>query len=196
MNTSISEKYAPPVLQTRSDVALDHAIRGTSVPAAHSVLNRTSELQKAQHDAVAEAPDHDEGNQGQPRDLNQRVPPVGGRIAWTQVAASFLINMNVYGSVKAFGEFQHFYETEYLAAYSSSTISWIGTVQGALTLFVGALAGPIFDKGYFMLTLKCASIALVFSWMMLSLSTQYYQVCLYGFRVFCKPLTRPLVDDD
>ena len=107
-----------------------------------------------------------------------RVPPDGGRIAWTQVFASFLINMNVYGLVNAFGDFQHFYETDYLQSYSSSTISWIGTVQGSLTLFIGALAGPLFDKGYFMITLRCASVILVFSWMMLSLSTQYYQIML------------------
>ena len=105
-----------------------------------------------------------------------RVPPDGGRVAWMQVFASFLINMNVYGLVNAFGDFQHFYETDYLASYNSSTISWIGTVQGSLTLFIGALAGPIFDKGYFMITLRTASVTLVFSWMMLSLSTQYYQV--------------------
>lgn len=120
------------------------------------------------------------------------VPPDGGRIAWTQVLASFLINMNVYGLVNAFGDFQHFYETEYLNGYSSSTISWIGTVQGALTLFIGAIAGPIFDHGYFMLTLRVASIFLVFSWMMLSLSSQYYQVsCL--FRCPCLISTTPFL---
>ena len=103
-------------------------------------------------------------------------PPDGGRTAWTQVVASFLINMNVYGLVNAFGEFQHFYETKYLATYSSSTISWIGTVQGSLTLFIGAVSGPIFDAGYFMITLRCAALALVVSWMLLSVSDQYYQV--------------------
>ena len=104
-------------------------------------------------------------------------PPDGGTSAWTQVLASFLINMNVYGLVNAFGEFQHFYETEYLTSYSSSTISWMGTVQGSFILFVGALAGPIFDKGYFMITLQCSTVALIVSWMLLSVSKEYYQVC-------------------
>lgn len=106
------------------------------------------------------------------------LPPEGGRLGWTQVLASFLINMNVYGLVNAFGEFQHFYETDYLKQYSSSEISWIGTMQGSLTLFVGALSGPIFDGGYFKITLQIAAATLVFSWMMLSLSTQYYQIML------------------
>ncbi len=129
---------------------------------------------------VSTKPDSEAHLEPQPEVLTSvsdvQVPPDGGRIAWMQVFASFLINMNVYGLVNAFGDFQHFYETEYLVSYSSSTISWIGTVQGSLTLFIGALAGPIFDKGYFMITLRVASITLVFSWMMLSLSTQYYQV--------------------
>ena len=98
------------------------------------------------------------------------------KTACLQVLASFLINMNVYGLVNAFGVFQNFYETNYLSADTSSAISWIGTVQGALVLLVGAMAGPVFDKGYFLITLKVVSIVLVFSWMMLSLSTQYYQV--------------------
>ena len=112
------------------------------------------------------------------------VPPDGGRVAWTQVFASFLINMNVYGFVNAFGEFQHFYETEYLVNYNSSTISWIGTVQGSLTLFVGALAGPIFDRGYFLTTLQCATAGLVVSWMLLSVCTEYYQVRFYKHVIF------------
>lgn len=118
-----------------------------------------------------------------------RIPPDGGRIAWTQVLASFLINMNVYGLVNAFGDFQHSYETQYLKQYSSSTISWIGTLQGSLTLFIGAVAGPIFDKGYFMLTLRVSSVLLVFSWMMLSLSTKYYQVSSYTRAVLLSSIT-------
>lgn len=125
------------------------------------------------------APDTLQGESNVGEDINGPSMD-GGRDAWTQVLASFLINMNVYGLVNAFGDFQHFYETEYLAGYSSSTISWIGTVQGSLTLIVGALAGPVFDKGYFTVTLRGAAFTLVFSWMMLSLSTKYYQVSSFA----------------
>ncbi len=108
--------------------------------------------------------------------LISMVPPDGGRIAWTQVLASFLINFNTFGLVNAFGDYQAFYETEYLPSYSSSAISWIGTVQAALLLLVGVLSGPIFDKGYFLVTLRISSVTLVFAWMMLSLAERYYQV--------------------
>ena len=125
---------------------------GQSLSAAHGQTADT-ETRKAP------SPDNSKANGSvdqteQQSDSSPLAPPDGGRIAWTQVLASFLINMNVYGLVNAFGEFQHFYETEFLVSYSSSTISWIGTVQGALTLFVGAVAGPIFDKGYLMIVSK------------------------------------------
>ncbi len=45
-----------------------------------------------------------------------------GRITWIQVLASFLINMNVYGLVNAFGDFQHLYETEYLKRLSCANL--------------------------------------------------------------------------
>ncbi len=118
----------------------------------------------------------EEPNEDPVEEASSSSPPDGGTVAWTQVFASFLINMNVYGLVNAFGDFQHFYETKYLTSYTSSEISWIGTVQASFTLFIGALAGPLFDRGYFMLTLKVAGTILVFSWMMLSLASQYYQV--------------------
>ncbi len=110
--------------------------------------------------------------------LISMIPPDGGWNAWTQVLASFLINFNTFGLVNAFGDYQAFYETEYLSSYSGSDISWIGTVQAALLLLVGVLSGPIFDKGYFTITLRVSSIVLVFAWMMLSLADQYYQMML------------------
>ena len=109
--------------------------------------------------------------------LISMIPPDGGRTAWTQVLASFLINFNTFGLVNAFGDYQAFYETDYLSSYSSSTISWVGTVQASLLLLVGVLSGPIFDKGYFTVTLRISSVTLVFAWMMLSLADRYYQVC-------------------
>ena len=126
--------------------------------------------------------------------LISMIPPDGGRIAWTQVMASFLINFNTFGLVNAFGDYQAFYETEYLASYSSSAISWIGTIQAALLLIVGVLSGPIFDKGYFTITLRISSVTLVFAWMMLSLADRYYQVSLPQDMFSAHMLTHPLTD--
>lgn len=104
--------------------------------------------------------------------------PDGGTVAWLQVLASFLINVNNWGLVNAFGVFQAYYETDLLRHYSSSSIAIIGTLQGALLLIVGSISGPLFDGGYFQFLLITSSIGLVFAIMMLSLSTQYYQIML------------------
>ena len=174
-DTLNSSSARPTSFDTAPRLELKHLRQDDGSPgeSAQTVVNEedTPAMLKPDGEALVETQSEQPANV-----LDVRVPPDGGRIAWMQVFASFLINMNVYGLVNAFGDFQHYYETDYLASYSSSTISWIGTVQGSLTLFGGALAGPIFDKGYFMLTLRTASVTLVFSWMMLSLSTQYYQV--------------------
>ena len=110
--------------------------------------------------------------------LTSMVPPDGGTTAWLQVLASFLVNVNNWGLVNSFGVYQAFYERDLLADHSSTTIAWIGTLQGALLLVVGVISGPLFDMGYFKIILIGAGLTLVFALMMLSLATQYYQVLL------------------
>lgn len=106
------------------------------------------------------------------------LPPDGGKIAWLQVLAMALVNFNNFGLVNSFGVFQAYYETTLLRTSSPSSIAIVGTLQGALLLIVGVVSGPLFDKGYFKPALVVASLGLVFALMMLSLSTQYYQVFL------------------
>ncbi|KAF5006580.1 hypothetical protein FDECE_7055 [Fusarium decemcellulare] len=105
-------------------------------------------------------------------------PPDGGLTAWLQVLGSFLINLNNFGLANSFGVFQTYYETVLLRQHSSSSISWIGTLQVSLILIVGVISGPLFDQGYFYPILIAASLMLVFALMMLSLATEYYQVML------------------
>ncbi|KAF4954323.1 hypothetical protein FGADI_5346 [Fusarium gaditjirri] len=105
-------------------------------------------------------------------------PPDGGLTAWLQVLGSFLINLNNFGLANSFGVFQTYYETTLLRQHSSSAISWIGTLQVSLILIIGVISGPLFDQGYFYPILVASSLMLTFALMMLSLSTQYYQVML------------------
>lgn len=110
--------------------------------------------------------------------LNAMIPLDGGRKAWLQVTASFLININTFGLVNSFGIYQQFYSSNFLSEYPDSAIAFIGTLEGSLLLIVGVVSGPIFDRGHFRVTLIGATIALVFAQMMLSISTKYYQVCI------------------
>lgn len=104
--------------------------------------------------------------------------PDGGRVAWLQVLGSFLVNFNNWGLVNSFGVFQAFYEMNYLSAYTSAQIAWIGTLQGALLLLVGSSSGPLFDQGFFGAILVIAGLGIVFGLMMLSLATRYYEIML------------------
>ncbi|WAO97371.1 Hypothetical protein NCS54_01509600 [Fusarium falciforme] len=109
---------------------------------------------------------------------SSQPPSDGGLVAWLQVLGSFLINFNNFGLANSFGVFQTYYETTLLRQHSSSSISWIGTLQLSLILIIGVVSGPLFDQGHFYPILIASSLMLVFALMMLSLATQYYQVML------------------
>ncbi|KAJ3563241.1 hypothetical protein NPX13_g8269 [Xylaria arbuscula] len=98
--------------------------------------------------------------------------------AWVQVLGGFLICFNIWGLPNAFGAFQSFYALQYLTDYSSSAISWIGTVQSALLILLGLISGPLADLGYYRMLLYTGTLFTVVGMMLLSLSTQYYQVFL------------------
>ncbi|KAL9113523.1 MAG: hypothetical protein Q9227_002260 [Pyrenula ochraceoflavens] len=106
------------------------------------------------------------------------VPPESGLQAWLQVLASFLVDINTWGLLYSFGVFQLYYQQDLLKTHSPSSISWIGSLQGALFLIVGFISGPLFDMGYFRIIHIVASLVLCYALMMLSLSTSYYQVFL------------------
>ena len=78
--------------------------------------------------------------------LYSMVPPDGGLTAWTQVLASFLININTFGLSNTFGAYQEYYSSGPLASYSFPAISIIGTLQASLLLIIGVLSGPSSTK--------------------------------------------------
>ena len=91
---------------------------------------------------------------------------------------NYLVLILFRGIANSFGVFQTYYETQSGWKESPSNISWIGSVQGCLTLLVSFVAGPLFDAGY-LRQLICAGCFLVtLGYMMLSLSTEYWQVLL------------------
>lgn len=109
--------------------------------------------------------------------------PNGGLWAWLQVLGAFFLLFNSWGIINTFGSYQAYYETTLLPNSTSSAISWIGSIQAFLLLFVGALTGPIYDAGYFRELLIVGSVMLVLGQMMLSLCHTYWQVLLA--QAFC-----------
>lgn len=82
------------------------------------------------------------------------------------------------GLLLAFGVFQTFYEETLLPHESPSNLSWVSTISAFILLTSGLLTGPLFDYGYLRPLLVAGSLLEVFGLMMLSISTQYYQVLL------------------
>ena len=90
---------------------------------------------------------------------------------------------NSWGVINTFGSYQAYYETDLLTSSSPSSISWIGSIQAFLLLFIGALTGPIYDAGYFRELLIVGAVLLVLGQMMLSLCHAYWQILLA--QAFC-----------
>ncbi|KAJ1557436.1 hypothetical protein HK405_016032, partial [Cladochytrium tenue] len=111
-------------------------------------------------------------------------PPDGGLWAWLQVASGFFVTFNTWGVLNTFGIFQTYYETGALFTETSSNISWIGAIQAYLIVCLGLLSGPLYDRGYLRALVAVGSVLLVFGFMMLSISTTYWQALLaQGFCV-------------
>lgn len=86
--------------------------------------------------------------------------------------------VNNRGMANSFGVFQTYYSSTLLKSSTPSAISWIGSIQGFLLLFVGVFCGRAFDGGYFYHVASLGVFLSVFGMMMTSLATQYWQVFL------------------
>ncbi|TFK32267.1 major facilitator superfamily domain-containing protein [Crucibulum laeve] len=107
--------------------------------------------------------------------------PEGGTRAWLVVLGVWLMQFCTFGYTNAYGVYNDFYVRDYMAEkYTSSQISWIGSVQLFLVLSSGLVSGRAFDVGYFYHLMIGGSLLLVFCLFMLSITQpeQYYQVFL------------------
>ncbi|KAF3927919.1 hypothetical protein ABW20_dc0106983 [Dactylellina cionopaga] len=120
----------------------------------------------------------DTGTNNATSGLDAPIPPDGGLKAWTQVFGAFFLFFASWGFVNAFGVYQNYYTTEHLKGTPASNISWIGSIQGFLLMFIGVLTGPLYDKGYFRSLLFVGTFLVVLGIMMTSISTSYYQILL------------------
>lgn len=92
--------------------------------------------------------------------------------------------------VSSFGSYQSHYENSFMAKNGSFQISTIGSVQSFLMVFMGFIAGPIFDNGYFTYLLRVGSLLVLVGTITQGLSTAYWQLLLsqggcVGFGMGC-----------
>ncbi|CAK7197400.1 hypothetical protein SEUCBS139899_000046 [Sporothrix eucalyptigena] len=107
--------------------------------------------------------------------------PDGGTRAWLQVLGSWVIMVETFGLVNTFGVYETYYETELLVGKkggSATEIAWIGSLQVALLLISGVVAGPLYDAGYFIYLISSGLFFIVFGLFMTSLCTEYWQIIL------------------
>lgn len=105
-------------------------------------------------------------------------PPNGGLVAWLQVLAAFMCNVNAWGIINSFGEFQDYYSHELLAHESPFRISWIGCLTAAMAFIGTVFFGALVDRGYQRSMILVGTLVQSFSLMMLSLCKEYWQVML------------------
>ncbi|KAI8937053.1 hypothetical protein NX059_006272 [Plenodomus lindquistii] len=208
-HTTASAHDAPITSDRSSHVSDEKSSQRPSLSSSHTAQTAPAahDQEKGAHVTADHPLHHEQGAELVPvqskhpsvRDASQI--PNGGLWAWLQVLGAFFLLFNSWyvnsptslttpplttrsrGIVNTFGSYQAYYETDLLPTSSPSSISWIGSIQAFLLLFVGALTGPIYDAGYFRPLLLFGSFMLVLGQMMLSLCHAYWQVLLA--QAFC-----------
>ncbi|KAJ7080079.1 major facilitator superfamily domain-containing protein [Mycena crocata] len=148
-----------------------------------SEVNTLAELDKDAHQAADDFIDTKEESLAKEESLGDSYPD-GGLRAWLIVLGAFFSTFSTFGYVNSWGVFQTYYQLHLLKDSSSSTISWIGSVQIALTFGIAVLMGRLFDNGWFALPAACASVSLVVLTILIGQCTQFWQFLLcQGFAV-------------
>ncbi|KAL4075549.1 MFS general substrate transporter [Scleroderma citrinum] len=106
--------------------------------------------------------------------------PDEGLEAWCTLLGSFLGQFCAFGYSNSYGVYQDFYSRHYLSSESSSSISWIGSLNVFLINAVGPISGRLHDRGYFYPVFITGVVLQSLSLFMLSLAQPgcYYQVFL------------------
>ncbi|KAL9020404.1 MAG: hypothetical protein Q9185_002378 [Variospora sp. 1 TL-2023] len=108
----------------------------------------------------------------------QGPPPNGGPRAWLVVFGGWCCYLSSYGWLSSIGVFQTYYEQTLLPSYSSSTIAWILSVQVFILNGMAPIDGKIFDNYGSSALITIGTFLHIFGIMMISLSTEYYQLFL------------------
>ena len=98
-------------------------------------------------------------------------PPDSSLTGWLQVFYGHMIVFQTWGYASSFGLFQTYYEDVW--KIEESTISWIGTIQVFLLLFMGTFAGRAADAGHLKLVLATGCSLQILGVMMSSLCQTY-----------------------
>ncbi|KAJ5868812.1 hypothetical protein N7534_003365, partial [Penicillium rubens] len=113
-------------------------------------------------------------------------PPDGGAQAWLVVLGAFCGLFVSFGWINCIGVFQAYYQSHQLSEFSTSTVTWITSLETFMMFFCGPIFGTMFDSYGPRWILLIGTILHVFGLMMASLSTEYYQFILA--QGICSPI--------
>lgn len=104
--------------------------------------------------------------------------PDGGLEAWLVVLGGWFALFCSFGWINCIGVFQEYYQDTLLPQYTSSTISWIPSMEVFMMFLGGPVFGKVFDNYGPRYLVLFGTFFHVFGLMMASLSTEYYQLLL------------------
>ncbi|KIJ44243.1 hypothetical protein M422DRAFT_60074 [Sphaerobolus stellatus SS14] len=103
--------------------------------------------------------------------------PDGGLRAWLNVLGALACGTATFGFVNSY-VFQAYYTDTLLPHVSPSSISWIGSIQYALTFFPALFMGRLFDLGHFRIPMLLSSVSLVVATFLVAECKQYWHFLL------------------
>lgn len=118
------------------------------------------------------------GNLAQSTGPPKNEAPDGGFRAWAAVAGGFCCLFVSFGWINCIGVFQDYYQTHQLQDLSSSTVSWIPSVETFVMFIGGPFYGRAFDSYGPRALLLGGSFFHVLGLMMTSICNKYYQFIL------------------
>ncbi|CAG9953088.1 unnamed protein product [Clonostachys rosea f. rosea IK726] len=110
------------------------------------------------------------------RTLRSLERSIDGLSPWYQVIVGFFVNFMTWGMPNAYGVFQLYYSQT--TSWSSSQISWVGSIQLFLAFIGGSVSGRLADAGYARHCILLGSALNIIGIMTASCASAYWQVIL------------------
>ncbi|EXF81625.1 major facilitator superfamily transporter [Colletotrichum fioriniae PJ7] len=182
------EKDLPPLPVVHTVQYDEHHQLAPSHHHAHTTTYNHKQAIMSNNDEHHVRPQSQTLSEGQQRSLQadeekaELVPPIidgpdGGLQGWLQVLVAFLLVLDGFGFITAFGVFQASY-VKILPDSSTSDISWIGSMQIFLLFLLGTLSGRLIDAGHFRITLITGIVFQVGGIFGASFSSKYWHFLL------------------
>ncbi|CAH0057941.1 unnamed protein product [Clonostachys solani] len=110
------------------------------------------------------------------RTLRSLERSIDGLSPWYQVIVGFFVNFMTWGMPNAYGVFQLYFAQT--TRWSSSQISWVGSIQLFLAFIGGSVSGRLADAGYARHCIFLGSALNILGIMTASFASAYWQVIL------------------